>query len=345
LGGFVTSFVDTIILFGGSSSERRVSVASAQHLSSIITEAALWFWAQNGSVFQVTSEELMAHQNPYDNDFVPRRLNNLAENVETALEKAGGAVLYLCLHGGDGENGWLQTRLEARRIPFTGSGATASKIAMHKSESKEAVVKRGILVARQLLFSPSENRINELLKFQKEVGRLVIKPACDGSSAGLSFLNDEAGCRAWFEKHASSASPWLAEEELIGRELTVGVMMHQGTLTALPPSEVILEKNAHFDFQAKYHGVGNREITPADLTPAQTSAAQAVALIAHQAIGCFGYTRTDMIMTSSGIYYLETNTLPGMTKASFIPQQLRAAGIELRDFVDGQINLARKRFD
>jgi D-alanine-D-alanine ligase len=81
------------------------------------------------------------------------------------------------------------------------------------------------------------------------------------------------------------------------------------------------------------------------LTPAQTIAAQAVALQAHQAIGCFGYTRTDMIMTQSGIYYLETNTLPGMTKASFIPQQLRAAGIELRDFVEGQINLAKKRFD
>jgi D-alanine-D-alanine ligase len=345
LGDFVTSLVDTIILFGGSSSERRVSVASAQHLSSIIPEAALWFWAENGSVFQVTFEELMAHQNPYDNDFVPRRPHKVADSVETALDRAGASVVYLGLHGGDGENGWVQTRLETRRIPFTGSGAAASKIAMHKSESKAAVVKRDIMVARQLLFSPSENSSDGLLNFQKEVGRLVIKPACDGSSAGLSFLHDQAGCKAWFKKHRDSTIAWLAEEELIGRELTVGVMMHQGTLRALPPSEVILEKNAHFDFQAKYHGVGNREITPADLTPAQTTAAQAVALIAHQAIGCFGYTRTDMIMTQSGIYYLETNTLPGMTKASFIPQQLRAAGIELRDFVEGQINLANKRFD
>ena len=338
------SLVDTIILFGGSSSERRVSVASAQHLCSIIPQAALWFWAQNGSVFQVTAEELMAHKNPYDNDFNPSKAQKLADHIDAALGKVGSSVLYLGLHGGDGENGWLQTRLEAKKIPFTGSGAGASKIAMHKSESKDAVVKRGILVAKQLLFSPTKNSVEELLKFQKSVGRLVIKPACDGSSAGLSFLHDESGCRSWYEKHANSTSPWLAEEELIGRELTVGVIMHNGTLTALPPSEVILEKNAHFDFQAKYHGVGNREITPADLTPAQTSAAQAVALISHQAIGCFGYTRTDMIMTQSGIYYLETNTLPGMTKASFIPQQLRAAAIGLKDFVEGQINLASKRF-
>jgi D-alanine-D-alanine ligase len=340
----VRSPVDTIILFGGSSSERRVSVASGQHLCSIIPHATLWFWAQNGSVFQVAAEELMAHNNPYDNDFNPSKAQKLADHVDIALERVGSSVLYLGLHGGDGENGWLQVRLESRKIPFTGSGAEASKIAMHKSESKNAVVSRGILVARQLLFSPMENSVDELLKFQRSVGRLVIKPACDGSSAGLSFLHDESGCKSWYEKHANSAVPWLAEEELIGRELTVGVIMHKGRLTALPPSEVILEKNAHFDFQAKYHGVGNREITPADLTPAQTSAAQAVALMAHQAIGCFGYTRTDMIMTPSGIYYLETNTLPGMTKASFIPQQLRAAAIDLQDFVEEQINLASKRF-
>jgi len=286
----------------------------------------------------------MAHNNPYDNDFNPPKAHKLADHIDTALEKVGSSVLYLGLHGGDGENGWLQTRLESRKIPFTGSGAEASKIAMHKSESKNAVVSRGILVAKQLLFSPVETGVDELVKFQRSVGRLVIKPACDGSSAGLSFLHDESGCKSWYEKHANSSSPWLAEEELIGRELTVGVIMHKGRLAALPPSEVILEKNAHFDFQAKYHGVGNREITPADLTPAQTSAAQAVALIAHQAIGCFGYTRTDMIMTPSGIYYLETNTLPGMTKASFIPQQLRAADIDLKDFIEGQINLASKRF-
>ena len=339
----MTSRVHTIILFGGLSSERRVSVASGQHLCAIMPEAELWFWSPDGAVLCVSGEELARHENPYDNDFIPSRANKVADTIDAALGKVGGAVIYLGLHGGDGENGWLQAKLEAREIPFTGSGSDASKIAMHKSESKAAVRKAGILVARQLLFSPSANTVEDLLGFQASVGRIVVKPACDGSSAGLSFLHDEAGCRTWFESHARSEFPWLAEEELIGRELTVGVIMHRGALTALPPSEVILEKNVHFDFQAKYHGVGNREITPAELTPDQTKASQSVALTAHQAIGCFGYTRTDMIMTTSGIYYLETNTLPGMTKASFIPQQLRAAGIDLKEFVDEQLALATKR--
>lgn len=334
-----------VILFGGTSSERRVSVASAQHLSTIIPYAELWFWSPDGAVFRVTPEDLAALQNPYDRDFIPSHIDRVATTIDGALDKVGQAIVYLGLHGGDGENGWLQAKLESRKIHFTASGSAPSKLAMHKSESKDAVRARGVLVARQLLFTPSQTDLKDLLKFQEMVGSLVIKPACDGSSSGLAFLKDASGCKSWFEKHARSSDPWLAEEELIGRELTVGVIMHRGLLTALPPSEVILDKNARFDFQAKYHGVGNREITPAELSATQCASAQALSLLAHTAIGCFGYTRTDMIMTSKGIYYLETNTLPGMTKASFIPQQLRAAGIDLQDFVESQIELARKRYD
>lgn len=121
--------------------------------------------------------------------------------------------------------------------------------------------------------------------------------------------------------------------------------MHGGCLTVLPPSEVILERDAHFDYEGKYLGVGNREVTPAALTVREAAAAQALSMIAHSALGCFGYTRTDMIMTSKGIYYLETNTLPGMTRASFIPQQLRAAGISLESFVQGQLALAKRRYE
>lgn len=341
----MTFNLKTIILFGGTSSERRVSVASAQHLHTIIPEADLWFWSPDGAVCAVRGEELMAHKNPYDTDFRPSNCTEVSKQIDGVERKIGESVVYLALHGGEGENGWLQARLEAQKIRFTGSGAKASAVAMQKSDSKEVVGKRGVLCARQLLFSLHANAGSELRQFQKRIGSIVIKPASDGSSAGLSFVRDQVQCDRWLDGHGSSSNLWLAEEELIGREMTVGVIMHGGMMAALPPSEVILEKDVHFDYRAKYHGVGNREITPAELSPKLTSAVQAVALIAHDAIGCFGYTRTDMIMTSSGIYYLETNTLPGMTKASFIPQQLRAAGIDLRAFVEGQIRLAMSRYD
>jgi D-alanine-D-alanine ligase len=236
--------------------------------------------------------------------------------------------------------------LEARKISFTGSSAAASALAMNKSKSKDAVRPRGALMAKQLVFVPKDVGAGKsLIEFQKSVGELVIKPASEGSSAGLAFIKNTAECDSWYEKNKSSGSTWLAEERIYGRELTVGVMTHKGCLTVLPPSEVILERNANFDYQAKYHGVGNKEITPAVLTLAQATAAQELSILAHTAIGCFGYTRTDMIMTPKGMYYLETNTLPGMTKASFIPQQLAAAGVGVRDFVAGQLELAKRRYE
>jgi len=345
--GLAMSLVSqVIILFGGTSSERRVSVASAQHLSSIIPEAELWFWSKSGPVYRVDSAELSAHQNAYDHDFKPRNSKKISDGIEGALDTVKGQVLYLGLHGGDGENGWLQSRLEARGIAFTGSGSSASALAMNKSKSKDAVKPRGVLMARQLIFTPAESGSGESLKnFQKSLVEIVIKPACDGSSAGLAFISDGVACQEWLDKNTSSREQWLAEERLVGRELTVGVIMHNGLLMVLPPSEVVLERNVHFDYQAKYHGVGNKEITPAELTQSQSVMAQSLSILAHTAIGCFGYTRTDMIMTDKGFYYLETNTLPGMTRASFIPQQLRAAGIDLRDFVRGQLAVAKKRYE
>jgi D-alanine-D-alanine ligase len=338
------SSVTSVIFFGGTSSERKVSVASAQHLSVIIPEAELWFWSPENRVLRVSADELAAHALPYDVDFVPRHGQLVADSVEHALDQAGQKVFYLGLHGGRGENGWLQQHLEQRNIAFTGSSAQASAIAMDKSKSKEAVKSRGVLLARQLVFTPSDTgALDSLRSFQRELGDVVIKPAADGSSAGLAFISSADDCARWSQANESSRDAWMAEEWIKGRELTVGVIMHQHCLTVLPPSEVVLDRNAHFDYQAKYHGVGNKEITPAEITLAQAAAAQEVAVLAHAAIGCFGYTRTDMIMTPKGIFYLETNTLPGMTRASFIPQQLRAAGIDLRLFVEGQLQLAKQR--
>jgi D-alanine-D-alanine ligase len=336
---------DVIILFGGTSSERLVSVASAQHLATILPGASLWYWSIKGPVYAVTSDELLSHQNAYTNEFLPMSGKVVAQSIEKAILQVGSKVLYLGLHGGDGENGWLQQKLEGLKVLFTGSSAASSNLAMNKSKSKEAVITRGILTAAQYLFTTDQQlALQGLCDFQLSMNEVVVKPACDGSSAGLAFLKSKEDCTSWYEKNKSSKDLWLAEERLHGRELTVGVIMHHGCLTVLPPSEVILERDAHFDYQGKYLGVGNKEVTPAEISTQQAASAQVLSLLAHSALGCFGYTRTDMIMTAKGLYYLETNTLPGMTKASFIPQQLRAAGIALEDFVQGQVTLAKTRY-
>lgn len=334
-----------ILLFGGTSSERRVSVASAKHLSAQIPAADLWYWSPSGEVLSVQASILASHDNVFDTDFNPEKSNLIGETIDHATRAVGGRVVFLALHGGDGENGTLQKKLEDRKIPFTASSSAASALAMDKAKSKDAVRPCGLLMAKQLLFTANDQGIGEALcKFQVSVKNIVIKPSCDGSSKGLAFVGSSAECEAWLQSNKQSKDHWIAEERINGRELTVGVITHNGCLMVLPPSEVVLERNATFDFQAKYHGVGNKEITPAELSPRESAAAQSVSILAHTAIGCFGYSRTDMIMTNSGMYFLETNTLPGMTLASFMPQQLRAAGIAFKDFIDNQVSLARARY-
>jgi D-alanine-D-alanine ligase len=133
------------------------------------------------------------------------------------------------------------------------------------------------------------------------------------------------------------------ESFITGRELTIGVLQNDRQLRALPPSEAKVETGHSFDYEGKYLGRGTIEVTPADLTDHERGISQEMAVEAHRALRCYGYTRTDMILTAQGPVYLETNTLPGLTRASFIPQQLAAAQLSMTSFVEEQLNAARNR--
>jgi D-alanine-D-alanine ligase len=137
---------------------------------------------------------------------------------------------------------------------------------------------------------------------------------------------------------------FILERFINGRELTVGVLDRpSGPTMALPCSEVVVETGRPFDFEGKYLGKGSKEITPAELPLSVAQNAQRLALTVHRAIGCSGYSRTDMIIDEFGLVFLEINTLPGLTSASFIPQQLNVAGIGMQQFLREQIELASKR--
>jgi D-alanine-D-alanine ligase len=130
-----------------------------------------------------------------------------------------------------------------------------------------------------------------------------------------------------------------------GTELTVGVVDDRSGTRALPASEVRVEAGRAFDYEGKYLGKGTREITPAEVAAEVSQAAQRVALAVHRALGCEGYSRTDVICGANGAVFLEINTLPGLTRMSFIPQQLAAEGTAMRAFLEEQIALARRRRD
>jgi D-alanine-D-alanine ligase len=330
------------ILFGGTSSERLVSVASAQNVAQHLPKARLWFWSHEGAVCQVSPAELAEHKEAFVKPFVPQEPLKTFETLEGALANLQDSVVFLALHGGTGEDGTIQALFEKSRVPFTGSRAAACRKAFNKETTKRLAGDAGALTApaRLLLAAPQIVLEDQLKTLFESAPRWVLKPCSDGSSQGLFHLRSIEQVPEAAHLMARLRVDYLAEVFVVGRELTVGVVDFEAGTRALPVSEVIIAAGGAFDYEGKYLGKGTREITPAQLTPEESHRAQAMALLTHRVLGCTGYSRTDMMLTENGPVLLEINTLPGLTKASFIPQQLSAAEERFEAFLQRQLTLA-----
>jgi len=336
-----------VILFGGGSEERRVSVASAQNVCGLLPEARLWFVTASGPVHRCPREVLLSHAEAFTREL---SLSGPATwpSIEAALDsaEARGQTFLLALHGKGVEDGVLQGLLESRRLAFTGSGAQASAEAFDKERAKAAAKRAGVRTVESLELPQGEGELAAALEGNlARLQRAVAKPVRGGSSVGLYHLQQGEPLAPIARAIAASGEAYMLEQFIPGTELTVGVVEGASGLRALPCSEVRVEAGRAFDYAGKYLGQGTRELTPAQVSPEVAAAAQALAVAMHRALGCYGYSRTDLIVAAEGPVFLETNTLPGLTKASFIPQQLAAAGISMRTFVEGQLALARARRD
>jgi D-alanine-D-alanine ligase len=338
------------LLFGGTSPERRVSVASAQHMLDALEQlepCALWFEAPDGQIYFPAAADLRAYERPFETDYTPRAFaahRSLAAALDGEAERVGDSVFFLALHGGTGEDGTIQKQLEARGRAFTGSGSLASARAFDKTVAKQLVRDRGILTAESIVVPQNDvQRARDALEGLLALhGRAVAKPVAGGSSVGLHQVRTPEEAARAAQDVAFADEIYLAEAFIEGIELTVGVV-EDGTLRALPPSEVRVDRGRAFDYEGKYLGKGTIEITPAEVSAEVARAAQEVAIAAHDALGCEGYSRTDVIVSPRGPVFLEIHTLPGLTQRSFIPQQLAAEGTAIKDFLRGQLALARRR--
>jgi D-alanine-D-alanine ligase len=297
-------------------------------------------------VYEVSYDELLNHANPFTVEFKPKN-NPLFKDIKSAIASvmAQGKVFLLALHGGDGENGYIQGLLEQCSRPYTGSDAQGSAVAFNKIATKEALLHKGFLLAPQLLLKAQNIKENKnlLLSFLQEHGPVIVKPVCGGSSLGVFFISNEHDISRCLNFILKDPRDFMAEKIIDGREITVGVVEMEQGLMALIPTEIILSANRSFDYEGKYLGHGSQEITPAQISDLLTKEAQDLSIKAHQGLSLSGYSRTDLILAEKGFYYLETNTLPGLTSSSFIPQQLQASGIKFGDFLQAQVSLALKR--
>lgn len=307
---------------GGPSNEHDVSLTSGrQVLAALSRHHAFEVVIERDGTFRVAG------------DTQP----NLGSALTTIAARSD--VAFIALHGPFGEDGTVQALLEASGVPYTGSGVLASALAMDKVRTKALYKAHGLptpssiaVSARQWQRDPASVRAAVETAGQELGFPCVAKPSTLGSSFGLSMPADEAQLVVDVERLLGLGHDVLVEQYVRGRELTCGVLdiESEGLTRALPLTEIVPRAHhAYFDYVAKYTPGESEEITPARVSEAISDAVQDFAVRAHRALGCRDMSRTDFLLDAEGrVFMLETNTIPGFTKTSLLPQGAAAVGID-----------------
>lgn len=255
-------------------------------------------------------------------------------------------AVLIGLHGEYGEDGEVQKLLERFGVPYAGAGAFGSHLAMHKVLAKAHAREEGLLTPEfryvERVQDAEEATIVITRTFHQPV---VIKPVGWGSSVGVSIVGGHASVLAAIEQlFNDGATGVLVEEYIRGKEATAGVVegMRGERLYALPIVEIVPSSDDFFSHKAKYSGE-TREVCPGNFSRVIAEELQRAAKVIHRALGLRHYSRSDFIVTSKGVYYLETNTLPGLTRESLMPKSLAAVGITFPEFITHLVNLALSR--
>jgi D-alanine-D-alanine ligase len=278
--------------------------------------------------------------------------NNSSETLKTLIPTSRNAamqkfdVAFVGMHGRFGEDGKVQALLEIIGIPYTGSGVLASALGMNKMRTLEIVSKYGIKTPQfiALRSMPTKKNFATLRqRIERSIGYpCVVKPNESGSSIGISIVHKKDDLFGAIKMAFQEDVIVLIEEYIKGKEFTCAVMGNTGqsTLVALPPVEIVPPRE-FFDYQAKYSSRETKEICPARLTKSQIKKIEMLAENVHTIIGCDGLSRSDFILTTRGeFYFLEINTIPGLTEASLAPKAATAHGMPFPKFLDAQIQLA-----
>ncbi len=248
-------------------------------------------------------------------------------------------IVFNALHGEFGEDGTVQALLEFYKKPYTGSGILASALAINKARSRQLFKLAGLNSPRSILLKKREEYQTTLNFFINRITSfpVVVKPNSRGSSIGISIVGDQEYLDDAINAAFKYDDEVLLEEYIQGTEIAVSVLdkYRKKKHFALSPTHILpAEVYGFFSYDAKYLPGASREITPAPISHNLTTSAKEAALKAHVALGCQGYSRTDMIIKDKIIYVLELNTLPGLTDTSLLPQQAQSSGLSFSKLLD-----------
>jgi D-alanine-D-alanine ligase len=333
------------ILLGGASAERDVSLASGLRIASALRDRGHGVILVDPASGVISSQSEMEMREGGVLKPAPPSLESLKQISEGALLPTLGVmpevreadVVFLALHGGEGEDGTLQAMLDLARVRYTGSGHLGSALAMDKDLSKILFRAAGVGTADWIM---TGSRASAAVKDGAIAATLgfpvVVKPSKQGSTVGLSVVREPSALRPAITEALAYDDEVMIERFVPGRELTVAILGGE----ALPVGEII-PKHEIYDYECKYTAGMAREEFPAKLTPAIASEAQRQARLAFDALKLDGYARIDFRLTDAGqLSCLEANTLPGMTEFSLVPQAAAAAGIDFGALCERIVELA-----
>lgn len=323
-----------IVLAGGISPERNVSLSSGVQIASALVKKGhevmlldLWKGTDSSdfpAVYQTNDEQWPKEIDVLEEPKIQDQ-NNIGKDIISLCKEAD--KVFLALHGAIGENGKLQALLEMNQINFTGSSSVGSMLAMDKAIAKRMMKTYGILTPEFL-----ESRSSDF-NIAKVTYPCVIKPCNCGSSIGVSIVENEKELKEAIAKAEKYEKEYIIEEKIDGREFSVGIL--KGRI--LPPIEIIME-SGFYDYENKYNGK-TKEVCPANISPKLTKILEENAKIVHHALRLGEYSRIDFLVDKEEkCYCLEANTLPGMTPMSLFPQEAEAAGISFEELCEEIIN-------
>lgn len=331
------------VLLGGDSSEREVSfrsgVAMAEALSPERYNVTMFDVATAKTRREGDTTRAASLGDKPRHACLPVEWNQLA----TTLYTMPFDVVLPAMHGGWGEDGTLQSTLDVAGIPYAGSGSHACSIAINKQVCKSFLNNVGIPVPRGVLVTDGSELQGEALSWIYHAP-IVVKPNQGGSSVAVAILKEpnEENVRAAVKAALADGSSALIEEFIEGTEITVATLGEGENTQALPPIEIVPQDSSTFyDFEAKYAPGGSQHLIPPRIAQEVNTRIAQYAVQAHRALGCRGVARSDYIVTGDGtVFFLELNTIPGMTETSLVPDAARAAGIGFEKLVETLVEQA-----
>lgn len=320
------------VVCGGFSGERQISLLSGENVMQYLDE----------DKYQVSRIDVVSETewHWYDIDGTKRVLD-LGSDDDLAFLRTF-QLFFNALHGEYGEDGKLQEFLDRLGVPYTGSGAATSRLAIDKVKTMEHVRRAKIKVPEFFCVGADETveavagKVRGVFHYP-----IIVKPNDSGSTLGLSLVQNEADLGEALEKAGHVTAEIIVQRYIFGREFTCGILGNSSDpdLMMLPPVEIII-KNQIFDFNDKYFSKETQELCPAPVEKFMTEQIKEQALLAHRTLGCDGLSRTDFRMDGTGqLYFLETNTSPGLTAGSLCPKEAAAAGISMPQLLDRIIDL------